>query len=386
VDQDDDRKRYEAPDVFARGLFPVCAATHDLGVRRLFDLSTLLLLLDCRPGDRVLDLGAGPGFATEMLARLGYDTVSVDPDASMLRHARNRVRLDAARIGGRVDAACGVAERLPFPASVFDGVLGMNVLHHVGDLPSALEEMARVLKPGCRAVFCEPGLDHLESAEAQRAIREHGEDDRAFDVMQFLTLARTKGFAEAMLTATLHPPLRLLRIEDVNLYAAGRHPTAHLRPEGVLDELHRRHPYAVLVRDGTRPRTSRHPGVLACTIDVAGLPRVWRRGDGVEVRVRATNTGDTVWLSRPSTRGGFVTVGCKLLDREGALLDDTLGRSFLPRDVVPGTEVDVLARISLPAELLAGDYQLRIDLVDELICWFGDIPGAVAATYRLAVE
>ena len=58
----------------------MCVATHDLGVRRLFDLATVLMLLDCRPGDRVLDLGAGSGFSSEMLARLGYDVVAVDPD------------------------------------------------------------------------------------------------------------------------------------------------------------------------------------------------------------------------------------------------------------------------------------------------------------------
>jgi SAM-dependent methyltransferase len=67
-------------DPFADGLFPVCVATHDVGVRRLFDLATVLMLLDCRPGGRVLDLGAGSGFSSEMLARLGYDVVALDPD------------------------------------------------------------------------------------------------------------------------------------------------------------------------------------------------------------------------------------------------------------------------------------------------------------------
>jgi 2-polyprenyl-3-methyl-5-hydroxy-6-metoxy-1,4-benzoquinol methylase len=64
-------QRFEARDAFADGLFPICVATHDLGIRRLFDLATVLLLLDCRPGDRVLDVGAGAGFSSEMLARLG---------------------------------------------------------------------------------------------------------------------------------------------------------------------------------------------------------------------------------------------------------------------------------------------------------------------------
>ncbi|MCA1586717.1 MAG: class I SAM-dependent methyltransferase [Acidobacteria bacterium] len=177
---------FEARDVIAEGLFPVCPATHDLGIRRLFDLSTLLLLLDCRPGDVVLDLGAGPGFSSEMLARLGYDVVALDPDLESLVHNRRRPTFDPTRIEGKVCVVQGSAERLPFRRESFDGVLGMNVLHHVADLSTTLSELARVLKPGCRATFVEPGLDHLAAEETERARREHGADDRAFDVLAFL--------------------------------------------------------------------------------------------------------------------------------------------------------------------------------------------------------
>jgi SAM-dependent methyltransferase len=119
-----DQSAFRARDVFAAGLFPICPATHDLGIRRLFDLATLLLLLDCRPGDLVLDLGAGPGFSSEMLARLGYDVIAVDPDRVGLDHNRRRVSWDPTRIEGNVQVAQGLAEQLPFRDACFDGVLG----------------------------------------------------------------------------------------------------------------------------------------------------------------------------------------------------------------------------------------------------------------------
>ena len=75
----------------------MCVATHDLGIRRLFDLATVLMLLDCRPGDRVLDLGAGSGFSSEMLARFGYQVAAVDPDLPALRHNRRRQGFDPSR-------------------------------------------------------------------------------------------------------------------------------------------------------------------------------------------------------------------------------------------------------------------------------------------------
>src|SRR5688572_30503278 len=230
--ESDQPSPYEARDAFAAGLFPICPATHDVGISRLFDLSTLLLLLDCRPGDRVLDLGAGPGFASETLARLGYDVVAVDPDHAALQQTRRRPSYDPTRIEGTVRVTQGIAERLPFADACFDGVLGMNVLHHVPDLPPAITELARVLRPGCRAVFCEPGLDHLEAATTQRAIRELGENDQGFDVLAFLRAAKERGFSHAMLTATLQPPLRLLPIEEVELYRSGGHIHPPMTPQG----------------------------------------------------------------------------------------------------------------------------------------------------------
>ena len=170
-----------------------------------------------------------------------------------------------------MQVACGIAERLPCADAAFDGVLCMNVLHHVSDLPAAVAELARVLKPGARAVFCEPGLEHLDPAETKRARAELGEDDRAFDVLAFLRLALDGGFSDAMLAATL-PRLRLLPLQEVELYRWAP-PRPHLTAPGVVEELHRHNAYAMLVRPGVRPKTSRHPGVLACHLQTDPLPR-----------------------------------------------------------------------------------------------------------------
>jgi SAM-dependent methyltransferase len=372
-----------AADPFAAGTFPLCPATHDVGLGRLFDVATVLLLLDCRPGDRVLDLGAGAGFSSELLARLGYHVVAADPDLRALGQNRRRPACDAGRIAGTVRVASALAERLPFSEAAFDGVVGLNVMHHVDDLSLALRELARVLRPGARAVFCEPGLDHLHAAETQRALREHGEDDKAFDVLAFLREARTLGFKEAMLSATLQSPLALVPIEEVELYRSGQHPRPHLRPDGVLDELHRRHAYAMLVREGARPRTSRHPGRLARRLQVLGLGTAASPGQRLQLAVEAENTGDTTWIAEPSALGGFVTVGLKLLEADGYVIDSALGRTLLPHDVRPGERVVVPVTCALPSR--SGDFRLEVDLVDELICWFADLDRASAVEHRLRV-
>ena len=367
-----------ARDVYAHGLFPVCVATHDLGLLRLFDLSTVLLLLGCQPGDRVLDLGAGPGFSSEMLARLGYDVVAADPDVKALVVNRQRPSFDASRIDGTVSVVGSIAECLPFAAQTFDGIVGLNVLHHVSDLPAVASELARVLKPGAHAVFCEPGLEHLDKAETQRAIVDHGEDDRPFDVIAFLHHARSCGFAQANISATLIPPLRVVPVEDVDLFASGQHPRPHLRESGVLQEVHRCRAYAMLVRDGEREKTSRHPGVLQAEIVVDGVPNRLERSRVYHVTARVQNRGDTRWLATPSALGGFVTVGCKFAHRGGRVVADAAGRSFLAADVPPGGSARVEVTLPVPADLEPGEYEVRFDLVNELVCWFSDLPSNTA--------
>jgi SAM-dependent methyltransferase len=361
-------------DPFAHGLFPVGVPTHDLGLRRLFDLSTVLLMLECRPGDRVLDLGAGSGFSSEMLARFGYHVVAIDPDLQALKYNRQRPSFDAARIDGTVTVVGSTAEDLPFADGTFDGLVGLNVLHHVPDLPRATREFARVLRPGTRAVFCEPGLEHLEAPETKRAIAEHGENDQPFDVMAFLEGARTLGFSQAFFSATLQPPLRLVPVWDIELFASGQHPTPTLTERGVVEEIHRRHAFAMMIRDGERERTSRFPGVLRRDIVVDSVPATMHRGESYRLVAHVTNVGDTRWLAAASPMGGYVTVGCKFVQPSGRVMNDRAGRTTILHDVRPGERITVSIALAVPRELAPGEYELRFDTVNELVCWFSDLP------------
>lgn len=378
------RRGYRDP--FAHGLFPVGVPTHDVGLRRLFDLSTVLVFLGCRPGDRVLDLGAGSGFSSEMLARFGYDVVAIDPDLQALAYNRRRPSFDPTRIDGTVRVVGSLAEDLPFADASFDGLAGLNVLHHVPDLDRATREFARVLRPGARAVFCEPGLEHLDNPETKRAIAEHGENDQPFDVLAFLTAARGLGFSYASISATLMSDARLVPIEEVELFASGRHHQPQLTERGVLDEIHRRHAFAMLVREGQRERTSRFPGVLRREIEVQGVPASLVRGKSYRVTARVKNTGDTRWVAEASPLGGYVTVGCKFANSTGRVVQDTAGRTLLRSDVRPDGEATVEMTLPVPREIEPGDYELRFDTVNEMVCWFSDLPENPPCVCRVRVE
>src|SRR5262245_30778005 len=101
-----------------------------------------------RRGQRVLDVGCGPGALTgELVARLGADSVAaVDPSESFVEALR-------ARQPG-VDIRHASAEELPFPDDAFDAALAQLVVHFMADPVRELREMARVARPGGAVAAC----------------------------------------------------------------------------------------------------------------------------------------------------------------------------------------------------------------------------------------
>jgi ubiquinone/menaquinone biosynthesis C-methylase UbiE len=101
---------------------------------------------------RVLEVGPGPGEASERIAReLGAEVVAIDISERMVELARAR----------GVDARVGDVQALDFDDGSFDCVLAAWVLFHVGDLDRGLSELARVLCPGGRLVAVTVSVRHL---------------------------------------------------------------------------------------------------------------------------------------------------------------------------------------------------------------------------------
>lgn len=111
-------------------------------------------LLGAQPGDRVLDLGCGPGhLTTELAADLGPDgrVVGLDRLAGMVD--ATRARAGDAGVADRCAVALADATALPLADGVCDGAVVVQVLEYVLDVARALTELHRVLRPGGRAVL-----------------------------------------------------------------------------------------------------------------------------------------------------------------------------------------------------------------------------------------
>ena len=161
--------------------------------------------LAARPGERILDVGCGPGFyCAELLEEVGPSgyVVGLDGSAPMLALAQRRCA------GHRnVDLLETDASVLPLEDASFDGAISVQVQEYVPDVGAALGELHRVLRPGGRAVVFDIDWATLSV---------NSEDG---ELTERVLRAWDEHLAHASLPRTLAARLRAAGFEDVRMEA-----------------------------------------------------------------------------------------------------------------------------------------------------------------------
>ena len=119
----------------------------------------VLSMLKLQAGERVLDIGSGPGLLSRSMAELVGESGSVtgiDVSAAMIGLGQQTcAELSQVRIQE------GDAMQLPFADGVFDVAVSTQVYEYISDVPVALAELYRVLRPGGRALVLDTDWDTL---------------------------------------------------------------------------------------------------------------------------------------------------------------------------------------------------------------------------------
>jgi arsenite methyltransferase len=180
--------------------------------------------LALKPGERVLDIGSGPGLlACEMAEDVGGtgSVNGVDPSESMLAIARRRAT--ALNAADRVSFMNGDAVSLPYPDEEFDAAVTTQVYEYLDDVPAALAEASRVLRPSGRLLVLDTDWDSIvwHSTDPERMRRVLAAWDEHL-VDPYLPRTLTRLLHEAGFVVTRRAVVPLLNAGyDENMFSAG---------------------------------------------------------------------------------------------------------------------------------------------------------------------
>ncbi len=147
----------------------------------------LLDALGDAPLGRLLDIGTGTGRMAELFAPRAERVVALDKNLEMLRVARAKLQHLPTET---IELVQGDFSDLPFDADQFDTVMLHQVLHFAQDPAAALEEAARVMRPGGRLVIVDFATHSHEELRQRHAHTRLGFSDR-----QLGALLRKAGFS-----------------------------------------------------------------------------------------------------------------------------------------------------------------------------------------------
>ncbi len=174
-------------------------------------------------GEKVLDIGSGPGLlAHELAVEVGAagSVVGVDPSESMLTLARLRPPADGT---AEIRFVAGDAYALPFADGSFDVAVATQVYEYVQDMPAALGEAFRVLRPGGRLLVLDTDWGSIvwHSGDARRTRRVLAAWDEHL-VDPHLPRRLTRLLSDAGFSVARREAIPLLNVGfDPNTFSAG---------------------------------------------------------------------------------------------------------------------------------------------------------------------
>src|SRR6266446_3036793 len=347
--------------------------------RHFCDFANMAVTLALPAGSRILDVGCGSGWLSEYFARLGYQVKGIDISPTLIEMSRRRVASVPYDIDHETTLRCSFAihdiETVPLDEK-FDAVICYDSLHHFENERAVMRNIASMLDVSGVLFILEgerPSAGSTTEAEL-RAVMEHYRTlESPFDYSYLRELLNENGFAIVGDYVSVNGLFERELIEDDRLplrsvptnyhYLAGKKVAEGAPASSIPD--------------------SRNPGWLKARIASPRQPNLrLSSGETFELDLEIENTGDTLWLAGSEARAGVVMPAVRIIDEQGALIREVHGEPPLPHAVAPGEMIRM--KIGCAAPHRSGVYTLKIDLVDEQVCWFEDA-GSEPMTMRLEV-
>jgi SAM-dependent methyltransferase len=332
--------------------------------RLMFDLLNILQAMQIPPGGRILEVGSGPGWVTEILLMLGFSVDALEPSGDLIAIARERCTALSTHYRHKANPPVtfhrATLEDTEFDEERFDAILFFDVLHHVVHEEVALEKCFAYLKPdGCLGIV--EGAWHPDFKALEQSLID--------EMAQFGTLENP--------FSTEYLDLLLTRFGFVEVQR-------HAAVNGFFSQSQLTQPlgnFAVQTLASSNNVTARKPSLTGvryppCTVidrktDV--ILRLLSGGIDAEkkvaiVQIRLKNSGETL-LSHRTQQIGHITLALRHGKPDSPMFLECRERHALPESLIPGDEIVLKLAFTLPVTAPSLE-NWELDLVAESCYWF----------------
>jgi glycosyltransferase involved in cell wall biosynthesis/2-polyprenyl-3-methyl-5-hydroxy-6-metoxy-1,4-benzoquinol methylase len=336
--------------------------------RHFYDFANMAVVLGLRADAKILDVACGPGWLSEYFARLGYDVTGIDISDGLIEAARERLARLPYQVDQETPLSCRFlihdVEAAPLTQK-FDAIICYDSLHHFENEERVFRNLANMLDVGGFMFILEgnkPPTGSATEKELRGFMEKYKTLESPFSGEYLRSLIDEHGFAIVGDYVSVNG-----LFEREMLTGDGEYLPLH-----TLD-LDYHYLTCMKVTDdapGSIVADSREPGVLRAELLLrTPPPESVAPGQRLELNIAMVNFGDTVWLTGQETRAGLVMPGVKIADENGVIVAENHG-PLLPRPVAPGQSL--IVNVSVIAPDKPGSYAVKIDLVDQKVCWFED--------------
>lgn len=331
--------------------------------RLMYDLLNLLQAMQIPAKGRVLEIGVGPGWITEILLMLGFTIDALEPSLDLIKIAKLRCESLAPHYHhpspSRVCFHQATLEEIEFPEQSFDAILFFDVLHHIVDETTSIKKIFDFLKPGGRLGVVE-GAWHPEFiAMEQMCVAEMEKFgtlenpfsteylDQLLDGAGFIEIERYVGVNGFFLAHQLRQTLLSFGTQAM---CSSNNVTAKKPDQNDVDN-----PNCVNLKFVTNASIDLISGAIEILTGTAALV------------ISVKNSGET-FFDNDARKLGHVTLALRRGAPESAQFTECKERHVLTKALLPGDELEMNIRFTLPSGVPHDDWEL--DLIAEGAYWF----------------
>lgn len=312
--------------------------------------------------DNIIEIGCGPGWLSEYLARLGFDVTGIDISEDFIEIAEKRKRhipyFEKLKLRYIVADAHYMTNK-----EKYDCVVLYSTLHHLDDPEMTLKNIYNLLTEKGFLIIYEGQRPPKGSSRERKLIDEmmkSGWLERPFFKEELIKMLRSAGFEN--IEKLISPQV-----------VFGLQSKSEIFSKSIIQRLSREDPTNFFIAFKNIPDLTffnMNPNHLSASITPISLPELNKNIFNEKIlsfRFRVNNKGRDSWSYRPSLLVGYVTFAALVSESGGRTVIDK--RVPLNRIVKPGEYIDVDITIDI-ANLKTGRYKLIFDLVCEHVAWF----------------